>query len=330
MAYRTDDRIYETSVTTGTGEYTLDGAQVGFQSFVAGIGNTNTCPYFATDGTNWEVGIGTVVTGPNRLQRTIIISSSNADAAVNWGAGTRKLRCGMPAANSPRGATESRTSNTILAQSDFGKSIVITSGTFSQTLTAAATLGDGWFCHYYNRGLGLITLDPNGAETINGAATLAIPNGHGGLIFCDGAAFFMVSAPGNEAVGTFTPTVTLVGGAGNTVPVYSTNTGRFSRYGNRALIDVLLTGDGGAEGAGTGVVTIGLPITSSASEPAGTFPCGFGSNGATNFILFGSIGAGAGVITLSYASSISAIGSLLGNDQSNTSRSIRLRFFYEV
>jgi hypothetical protein len=62
--------------------------------------------------------------------------------------------------------------------------------------------------------------------------------------------------------------MTLVGGAGNTVPVYSTNTGRYTRVGNTIFVNVYLTGDGGAEGAGTGQINIALPITASASFPA--------------------------------------------------------------
>lgn len=73
--------------------------------------------------------------------------------------------------------------------------------------------------------------------------------------------------------GTFTPTVTLVGGAGNTVPVYSTNTGRYIRNGNQVSVEILLTGDGGAEGAGTGVINVALPFTANATS-AQPFPDG--------------------------------------------------------
>lgn len=93
MALKTGARIRETSITTGTGTYTLDGAPAGFQAFST-LGLNNLCPYFATDGTNWEEGIGTVLTAPNRLARTHVLGSSNAGAAVNWGIGSRTLRCG--------------------------------------------------------------------------------------------------------------------------------------------------------------------------------------------------------------------------------------------
>lgn len=91
-----NDRVYETSVTTGVGDYTLAGAVVGFQP-VSVIGANNYGMFHITDDTNWEVILGTYVTGPSRLQRTAVLASSNAGAAVNWGAGTRKIRCGLPA-----------------------------------------------------------------------------------------------------------------------------------------------------------------------------------------------------------------------------------------
>lgn len=82
-----------------------------------------------------------------------------------------------------------RTSNTILAIADFGSVIKYTSGTFSQTLTAAATLGNGWYFQAANYGTGIITIDPNSAELINGAATLALQPGHAVVVSCTGTAF---------------------------------------------------------------------------------------------------------------------------------------------
>lgn len=99
------DRVKETSTTTGTGTYDLAGAVAGFRTFVAGVGSGNTCYYTATDGTDWETGIGTVTDAtPDTLARTAILASSNAGAAVNWAAGTRNITCTMPASGiMPRG-----------------------------------------------------------------------------------------------------------------------------------------------------------------------------------------------------------------------------------
>lgn len=99
MALVNADRVKETSATTGTGTYSLDGAMTGFRTFVAGVGNANTCYYAATDGTNWEVGLGTVTDAtPDTLSRDSILASSNGGAAVNWGAGTKTVWCDLPAA----------------------------------------------------------------------------------------------------------------------------------------------------------------------------------------------------------------------------------------
>ena len=45
MALVVNDRVKETSTTTGTGTFTLAGAVTGFETFLAAIGNTNTTYY---------------------------------------------------------------------------------------------------------------------------------------------------------------------------------------------------------------------------------------------------------------------------------------------
>jgi hypothetical protein len=61
--------------------------------------------------------------------------------------------------------------------------------TATVTLTAAATLAANW--HYTVIADGAdVTIDPNGAETIDGAATLVVPNGSSAHIICNGSAFF--------------------------------------------------------------------------------------------------------------------------------------------
>lgn len=101
-----------------------------------------------------------------------------------------------------------RTSNTILGTADNGAFIDITSGTFSQTFTAAATLGNGWWCYIRNAGTGDITLDPNSTETIDGLTSFIMYPGEARLIMCDGSAFYSsVLTPFSRtftASGTFT------------------------------------------------------------------------------------------------------------------------------
>lgn len=78
-----------------------------------------------------------------------------------------------------------RSANTILAASDFQRTIAVT-GTWTQTFNACATLGDGWYVTFKNEGTGTITFDPNGAETIDGAATVALLPGESCKVECDG------------------------------------------------------------------------------------------------------------------------------------------------
>ena len=99
MAHVVADRVRETTTTTGTGTYTLAGAVTGFETF-GSIGNTNTTYYCCTDGTNFEVGVGTYASSGTTLARTTILQSSNSDSAVNWSAGTRQIFCTLPAEKS--------------------------------------------------------------------------------------------------------------------------------------------------------------------------------------------------------------------------------------
>ena len=99
MALVINDRVKETSTTTGTGAVSLGGAVTGFETFAAGIGNNNETYYaiFNTGTTQWEVGRGTLDGSSANLARTEVISSSNSDAAVNFTSGTKDVFCTMPA-----------------------------------------------------------------------------------------------------------------------------------------------------------------------------------------------------------------------------------------
>lgn len=95
-----NDRVRETTTTTGTGTINLAGAVSGYDTFVGGIATANTTVYAIIHQTaaEWEIGIGTVTdASPDTLSRTTILSSSNSDAAVNFSAGTKDVYCVAPA-----------------------------------------------------------------------------------------------------------------------------------------------------------------------------------------------------------------------------------------
>ena len=99
MAFKLNDRVKESSATTGTGTFTLGGAVSGFETFAAGIGGGNTTYYciFETGTNNFEVGFGTLNSDASTLARTNVISSSNSDGLVNF-AGATEVFCTVPGA----------------------------------------------------------------------------------------------------------------------------------------------------------------------------------------------------------------------------------------
>ena len=90
MALVINDRVKETSTTSGTGTLNLAGASQDFITFVAGVGTTNTTYYCITNtgADEFEVGVGTVTdAATDTLSRDTVLSSTNSDALVNFSAG---------------------------------------------------------------------------------------------------------------------------------------------------------------------------------------------------------------------------------------------------
>lgn len=97
MAWVVEDRVKETSTTTGTGDLTLAGAVAQFRAFSAVCADGDQVPYaiVGQTGTEWEVGVGTWHTG-STLTRTRVTNSSNAGALVNLSAGTKDVFLDFP------------------------------------------------------------------------------------------------------------------------------------------------------------------------------------------------------------------------------------------
>jgi hypothetical protein len=101
MALVLNDRVKETSTTTGQGTLSLGGAATGFETFVTGIGDSNTTYYLAaheSDGT-WELGIGTVTdASPDTLARTTVIDTSAGNTTkIDFASGNKTIFCTLPA-----------------------------------------------------------------------------------------------------------------------------------------------------------------------------------------------------------------------------------------
>jgi hypothetical protein len=102
----------------------------------------------------------------------------------------------------------SKTANYTALAAD-SSSLFNVTGTWTLSLTAAATLGDGWFIFLQNTGTGVVTVDPNSSETIGGTTTAACNPGDVWLIACNGTNFNLSRLAGENfevfnSSGTFT------------------------------------------------------------------------------------------------------------------------------
>ena len=191
MALVLNDRVKETSTTTGTVTLNLGGAVQDFEGFVSGIGNSNTTYYaIVNDGQGeFEVGIGTVTDAtPDTLSRDTIISSSNSDSAVNFSAGTKDVFCTLPASKS---VVEDASNNVTLASdltvgalfkmpTNTANKILVADGTSFQEvdISGDATIASGGALTLANSGVSAgsytsasITVDAKGRLTAASSGT---------------------------------------------------------------------------------------------------------------------------------------------------------------
>lgn len=96
MAFVMRDRVRVTSTSTGSGDMTGLSTVAGYQSFAfAAPGDSVPYAIVCADTGEWEVGLGSYAA--NTLTRVAILSSSNSDLRVTFGAGTKDIFCTMPA-----------------------------------------------------------------------------------------------------------------------------------------------------------------------------------------------------------------------------------------
>lgn len=192
-----------------------------------------------------------------------------------------------------------KTANYTLVEADKGRLIEVTAGSVTLSFAAAADLGDGWSCLLANSGTGDVTLDPAGAETIDGLASYIMYPGEMRLVMCDGAVLWTKVL--NAYAKDFTSTAPFVWPPGYLAHEGDGWGGGSGGGGNN-------TGSSIFNGAGGGGAP-GVPFSIRASEI---------TPGATETITIGAGGAGgvgnvsAGVAGSGGNSSIGALRSFLG------------------
>ena len=119
MALQLGDRIQQSGSANTTVSFTLSGSVTGYQSFSPAITTGNTLYYGSSDGTNWEVGIGTL-TNSTTLTRTTILSSSNSGAAVSTFGSTVNIWVDYPSSTAVYSSNLPSTSGYILTANGTG------------------------------------------------------------------------------------------------------------------------------------------------------------------------------------------------------------------
>lgn len=73
------------------------------------------------------------------------------------------------------------------------------SGTWTLSFQPVATLGEGWWIPFRNTGTGIITLNPDGTELINGQTTIQLSGGQSCFIYADSTGLVTVGTGGFAA-----------------------------------------------------------------------------------------------------------------------------------
>ena len=225
MALKLADRVQETTTTAGTGTLSLAGAASGFQSFVAGIGNGNSCYYTIYDpvAPAWEVGIGTVTSGaPNTLSRTTVLSSSNGGALVNLAGNAATVWCDYPAEKAVY----------LDASGNASPLGTIASGTWQATTISVSYGGTGLTSTPSNGQIDIGNGSGFTRTTLSAGAGVSVTNGSGSITVAatgstlnsQTSAYTLVAGDAGKSVSITTGGVTVpssVLSAGNMVTIYN-------------------------------------------------------------------------------------------------------------
>ncbi|MCA3380210.1 MAG: hypothetical protein ING08_08195 [Roseomonas sp.] len=175
-------RAKQSTDTSGTGTLVLNAAASNARSFSAAFGvSARRVTYAISWATGFELGLGDFDGGsPGSLTRATVLTSSNGGALVTLPAGTKDVFAVFdPAAREVVSITATAT----LALTDLGNAVVFTgssAATLNLPAVATAPLGAGWLV--MNGGTAALTIDPSGAELINGAATLVLQAGQSAVV----------------------------------------------------------------------------------------------------------------------------------------------------
>ena len=174
MALVINDRVKETTTTSGTNPFALAGAVTGFETFGAGVGNSNTTYYAVTlpNTSEFEVGLGTLNSDSTTLTRTTVISSSNSDNAVNFSSGTKTIFCTIPASKSV--FLDASGNASVGADLSVGDDLTVEGGVIDFKTNSGSPSQLKFYCESGNAHAQTLTAQPHSQTASN---TLTLPGG---------------------------------------------------------------------------------------------------------------------------------------------------------
>lgn len=170
-----------------TGQTTLFN-NVGSYSFtvVDAGGNTLCAP---ASGELWQVYVTDNTTangGWQILQYGVGVSAANAASLAGYG-----IRAIATTLNQSMPVSSFNTSYTTSA-ADRAAVLLWTGGAGTLTLSAPGSVGNDWFLNVRNQGTGVLTLDPTGANLIDGVVTKEIAPTESCIVICDGTEYYTI------------------------------------------------------------------------------------------------------------------------------------------
>src|SRR5678809_1096881 len=259
--------IYNTPTATGTPVETLTNVQ---------SGNTGVAPNTASYVT---------VSAETNLSNERVLTA---------GGGVTILDGGSTVTIAQSSVVNAQTAGYTIISSDRGKFILYTgAGGVTLALTAASTLGNGFTFTVINRSSGTITIDPNGAELINGSATYTLLTGAIITVYCDGTSFYTGPAfstwtvpQGGTGVTTMTtaycPVISGTTATGNLQTTATAGTsGQPLLSGGASALPAYGTLAVGGGGTGATTLTGAVVGNGTGAFTAGTLSIGNGGTGQT-------------------------------------------------
>lgn len=189
----------------------------GFSTIINNVGGN-----LFTVKSNTGVTLGTVAPGSLVLfYLTLNSTQSGTWKSIPFGVGTSDAQAASLAGNgiiaisttlNTEYTVSTKNSNYTIVANDRASAVTWTGGVGAFTLTAAATLGEGWFVLLVNMGSGALTVS-NGSDMIDGVSSLVLNPGENCFLITDGVTNFYTVGLGRSVVFATTRLVKSVAGS---------------------------------------------------------------------------------------------------------------------